>query len=280
MIVQITMTRNELFLLKQMLPIWKKYADAFVFLDDCSNDGTYEYLQEKALEYNILKIMRTNRNDDSVAVESDWRQNLYDEALKHSGKIICLDTDEYLDGTMTKEEMESVLDVQENTMYFLPWIQYTGTSHIRVDGKWANHPADRMGSYRSRVVFHNHQMHSEHIPTEGCVKIYTKVPQIFVAHLQWLDKEAVAIKQYYWKVFDYVNRLKFGVETIHPSGYDHSVNNFEWQHIIFPFPLKVRQDIYRTVNQRDTYKYKFIVDSVKEFNIPNLNDWGMGIHPS
>ncbi len=31
MIVQITMTRNELFLIKEMLPQWQKYADGFVF---------------------------------------------------------------------------------------------------------------------------------------------------------------------------------------------------------------------------------------------------------
>ena len=46
MIVQMTRTRNELFLLKEMLPIWKTYADGFVFLDDRSTDGTYEYLIE------------------------------------------------------------------------------------------------------------------------------------------------------------------------------------------------------------------------------------------
>ena len=40
MIIQITMTKNELFLLKEMLPIWQKYADAFVFMDDDSTDGT------------------------------------------------------------------------------------------------------------------------------------------------------------------------------------------------------------------------------------------------
>ena len=42
MIVQITKTRNEKFLIEDMLPIWKKYADGFVFLDDRSNDGTYK----------------------------------------------------------------------------------------------------------------------------------------------------------------------------------------------------------------------------------------------
>jgi hypothetical protein len=40
MIVQVTMTRDELFIIKEMLPLWQKYADAFVFMDDNYVDGT------------------------------------------------------------------------------------------------------------------------------------------------------------------------------------------------------------------------------------------------
>jgi ATP-dependent exoDNAse (exonuclease V) beta subunit len=57
MIVQITMTKNEVFLLKEMLPIWQRYADAFVFMDDGSTDGTYEFLSENKEKYNILNIL-------------------------------------------------------------------------------------------------------------------------------------------------------------------------------------------------------------------------------
>ena len=28
----------------------------------------------------------------------------------------------------------------------------------------------------------------------------------------------------------------------------------------------------------ENYKYKFIKENVQKYNIPNLNDWGMGIH--
>ena len=54
MIVQITKTRNEKFLIEDMLPIWKKYADGFVFLDDRSNDGTTEFLIQNKDKYNII----------------------------------------------------------------------------------------------------------------------------------------------------------------------------------------------------------------------------------
>ena len=93
MIIQITLTKNELFILKEMLPHWKKYADAFIFMDDSSTDGTYEYLLENKDKYNILNILRTDTHiENKCDIESNNRQLLYDEAFKYSGKIICLDT--------------------------------------------------------------------------------------------------------------------------------------------------------------------------------------------
>lgn len=90
MIVQTTITRNELFLLKEMLPLWQKYADAFVFMVDDSTDGTYEYLMDNRKQFNILSVIPANfdRDDITKNIESDVRQRLYDEAYKHSGKNI------------------------------------------------------------------------------------------------------------------------------------------------------------------------------------------------
>mgnify|MGYP003671779127 CR=1 FL=1 len=86
MIVQITQTRNELYLIKEMLPLWQKYADGFVFLDDHSDDGTSEFLEEHKDEYNILAVLKTEGPGAATYAESGGRQRLFDEALKHSGK--------------------------------------------------------------------------------------------------------------------------------------------------------------------------------------------------
>jgi hypothetical protein len=40
MIVQITLVRNELPLIRELLPVWKKYADGFVFMLDTNTDST------------------------------------------------------------------------------------------------------------------------------------------------------------------------------------------------------------------------------------------------
>jgi hypothetical protein len=277
MIVQMTMSRDELFLLKEMLPIWQRYADGFVFMLDTCTDGSYEYLMENKEKFNILSIIQMNKNNEILDIESDNRQILFNEAFKYSKKILCLDTDEYLDGTMTKQELESVLDQNVDTSFYLSWVQYTGKNTIRIDGKWNNHLCDRIASYSDRSVFKSIQMHSEHIPAASKLAQITP-PHLFVSHLQWLDKQSVAIKQYYWKVFDYVNRMKYSANTIDVKEYDKSVSDFNWTEVFISFDLKVDVGIYKNQNPFNGYKYKFIRKSVDEYNIPNLNDWGLGIH--
>ena len=277
MIVQITMTRNELFLIKEMLEVWKDYADGFVFLDDRSTDGTYEFLIENKEKYNILSILKTNIDNDKLVIETDLRQRLYDEALKYSNNIICLDSDEYLDGTLLKKDLEKVLDSNKDTVFYLHWIQYTDRNQIRVDGPWKTNFKDRIGSYENRAIFQPAQMHSTHLPHTGKNLIIDK-PFLFIAHLQWIDKKSVAIKQYFWKVTDYVNRLKFNIKTVPATAYDESINNFNWEYEEFDFPLKIRYDIYDNQPIEMNYKYKFIKDHINKYEIPNLNDCGMNIH--
>jgi len=277
MIVQVTLTRNELFLIKEMLPQWQKYADAFVFMVDRSDDGTYEFLVENKDKYNILSVLKTNWEMDGLTVETDERQRLYDEAFKHSGNIICLDTDEYLDGNITKGQLEDLMNHNKDVLIHARWIQYTDKNKIRVDGPWGINYKDRIGSYSKRHLFKPAQTHSEHLPVpekQGVLQI----PDIFISHLPWLCKETVAIKQYYWKICDYVNRVKFKTDTIPASAYDESVNNFDWELEEFNFDLKIDPNIYSKDNNKNSFKMKFIRENIEKHNIPNLNDWNMGIH--
>lgn len=271
-----TMTRNELFLIKEMLPVWKRYADGFVFLVDSSDDGTYEYLIENKEKYNILNVLKFDRSNE-IVIESDIRQRLFDEAFKYSGNIICLDTDEYLDGNLSKEQLEQILADRKNTLFHLQWIQYIDADHIRVDGPWGINFKDRVGSYDHRALFKPAQMHSEHMPRPGN-ELAISVPHLFIAHLQWLDKKTVAVKQYFWKITDYVNNKEFGIDVTPASAYDASVNNFNWDVKLFNYPLKIRSDVYSLHDIENSYKFKFIKENIKKYNIPNLNDWGMKIH--
>lgn len=277
MIIQMTRTRNEAFLIKEMLPVWKRYADGFVFICDTCTDDTIDFLTANKEKYNIIEILETDKNVSMEVYETSCRQKLFDAARKYSNKIICMDTDEYLDGAATKEQLEAILDQHPNTAFWCQWIQYTSKNQRRVDTFWRELFHDRVGNFNEGAQFGNAFSHSGHIPaTSKAIKVDPN--HLFIAHLQWLDKRWVGIKQYFWKVWDYVNHKEHGVNIINVSDYDVSVNNLNWQYEDFSTDLKVRADIYSTQKVEDNYKLQYIIEQTKKHNIPNLGDWGMGIY--
>ncbi len=276
MIVQISLVRNELNLIKNLLPIWKKYADGFVFMLDTNTDETEAYLKSVSKEYNVLSILTNEKKDGEISVETNIRQRLFDEALKYSNNIICLDADEYLDGQMTKQELEEILNSTLNTRFHLKWNQYTSCNTIRVDGPWKNNYKDRIGNYSNQFDYSKSQTHSEHIPNTG-KDLAVDSEKLFVVHLQWINKTYVAIKQYYWKVYDYVNKLKYGIDTVGNEAYDASVNNFEWEEEYTFYPLKISSYVFEKCLTEKNYRLDYIKDSTKKYNIPNLGDWGMDV---
>ena len=278
MIVQVTLTRNECFLLKEQLPIWSKYADGFVFFNDDSTDDTLEFLEQNKEKYNILSII--TRKDDitgTLKMESDVRQELFDEAYKYSNKIICMDSDEYLESDLTKEQLEQILDQEQDCKFYLEWVQYTSKDTIRVDGGWKQNFTDRIAKYKERAVYPVRQMHSLHLPPAIESKAFPR-DVIYIAHLQWLDKRRVGVKQYFWKVTDYVNKLLHNADVVGAEAYDNSVNNFQWAYDRAPRELKIRDDIFSTQDLKQNDRLIFIKKYTQMYNIPNLGDWGMGIH--
>ena len=278
MLIQITMVKNERFLIEQNLPVWKKYADGFVFFDDCSDDGLYDFLIANKEKYNILEVIRGSDRlaSNKLSIERDCRQPLYDAAMKYSNKILILDADEYFDGSMTKQELETLMEQYPNTTFQFRWLQYTSENTIRVDGPWKENYKIKAGHYTTPQQLSNAYLHIVQIPqTEK--QLHVNSDLLFVSHLQWLSKTHAAIKQYYWKTYDYVLNKKFGIETTPPSAYDASVANFEWEEEYFDYPLKVNADIFAHQNPMASYKWKYIVDKTKQYNIPNLGDWGLNI---
>jgi hypothetical protein len=272
------MARNELTLIKELLPIWSRYSDGFIFMLDSCTDNTEEYLNEVKDQYNILEILTVDQNiDKELWIETDVRGRLFNAARKYSNHIICLDADEYLDGTLTKQELETILENNPNTVFYLPWIQYTSSNTIRVDGPWRNNIKDRIGSYISESQFEKKQMHSTHLPIP---KNQVTLDKLFIAHLQWLDKNYVAIKQYFWKVTDYINNKKYGVDVAGTIAYDQSVNNFNWEEEYFDFELKIKEDIFEDIPNSQNYRVDWIKENIIKYNIPNLGDWGYNIHDS
>lgn len=279
MIVQITMVRNEKFLLEKLLPVWTKYADGFVFLVDTSNDGTEEFLREAAKQYNILDIIVQEADDNTLWVASEVRQKMFDKAKQYTNKIVCLDADEYFDGSMTKEELENILDSHQDTLFDLRWVQYTSANTIRVDGPWKNNTKGRIGVFNKDYTFRYDTMHATHLPIPQNQYMFPE-ESLFIAHLQWLDRNIVGIKQYCYKVQDYASHIKFGANVVEKEAYDASINDFNWEEEYYDYPLKIQEDIYEHMVNGEYYRTNIVKQYTKELNIPNLGDWGLNIHDS
>jgi len=276
MIVQISLVRNELPLIKQLLPIWRTYADGFVFMLDTNTDETEQYLKQVSSEFNILEIIRHEKQENVLEIETNLRQDLLNAGLKYTNKIICLDADEYLDGALTKSELEEILDSKADARFYLKWNQYTSCNTIRVDGPWKDNYKDRIGVYSSTPSYNKKQNHSDHLPFAE-TDIAIDPTKLFIVHLQWISKKYVAIKQYYWKVYDYVNNLKHGVETVGSAAYDGSVNNFEWEEEYTFYPLKLSTHVFDAELMTHNYRLDYIKENTIKYNIPNLGDWGMDV---
>lgn len=272
MIVQISLIRNELRLLKELLPIWKTYADGFVFMLDKNTDDTINYLNSVKEEYNILEVLTSDENVQ-LSVETDIRQRLFDAARKYSNKIICLDADEYLDGTLDKNALNTLLEQNPDTVFYLKWVQYTSINTIRVDGPWRENYKDRIGMYVSDCKFAYAQTHSTHLPIPQ-KQMSVSPEELFVAHLQWMNKTYVAVKQYYWKVQDYVNNKLHHISVAGNTAYDESVNNFDWEEEYTFQLLKVSPWLFDEIATHDNYRIPIIQDYTKQYNIPDLGSWG------
>lgn len=276
MLIQISMIRNDLLLIKKMLPIWKEYADAFVFYVDNSGDDLIKYLNSVKIEYNILELIINNRDENDLTFETDARQKLFDVGRKYSKHIICLDADEYLCGELNKQDLLKLLDGNPNTVFYLRWRQYTSVNTIRVDGPWAENFKDRIGTYDESSVFDKVQMHSTHLPILKNKKVISD-SDLHIAHLQWMNKLYVSIKQYFWKVCDYITENIHGIPTAGILAYDESVNNFDWQEEYVDELCKVPSWVFEDLAVNDNYRLNFIREMSIKYNIPNLGMWGYDI---
>ena len=201
----------------------------------------------------------------------------FPKCIKYTNKIICLDSDEYLDGALTKAELEEVLEQNKATVFYCRWVQYASKDTIRMDDIWKYNLTDRIGSYSQRAVYSPAQRHSLHLPPSKNSSAFNH-DRLFIAHLQWLDKRWVGVKQYFWKVTDYVANQVHGAKIVGKEAYDNSVNNFQWITGPAPAPLRVRDDIYKIQNMKENDRLKDILRLTRQYNIPNLGDWGMGIY--
>lgn len=220
-----TMLKNEERLLPEILKIWKQYPiDLFVFYDDNSTDSSIEIIK------NILDSDRYIIINDKLPKfnESYQRQRMIDVSRENGVDIVfSIDCDELLTSTIVNN-FHNFLNVYKNQDMHLFWYNSVNNtlSEYRTDPQYAN-------NYRSFVLplnktsslnINDWKYHTPRTPNVELIKTYND--DFGVIHLQALDKKYYAIKQLWYKHYEFVN-YGHSIDFIN-SRYDVVVNNLQF----------------------------------------------------
>lgn len=226
-----TMVKNEGVLLHNILPIWKKYpVDFFVFYDDNSTDETCEIIN-KHLEKDRFIIL----NDKLPRFNEGYqRQKMIDESRnKKFDFVFSIDADELLSSSIISNFTE-FLKIYNSTDLLLYWFNCVDDSinYYRTDPSYVN-------NFRSFVLplkntqnlnINNWQYHTPRTPNVNLPKQFTK--DYGVIHLQSCNKRYYALKQLWYKHYEFVN-YGHSVKEINLK-YDSVINNLNFN----PQPMK------------------------------------------
>jgi len=228
-----TMFKNEEKLLGEVLKIWKEYPiDLFIFYDDNSTDNSINVISEHLNEFRYIII-----NDKLINFNEGYqRQRMIEVSRQMDVDIVfSLDCDELLSANIISD-WNKFLGVYETTDMLLYWYNSVGslTKH-RNDPQYVN-------NYRSFVLplkycgdlnKDEHKYHTPRTPYVNLPKTYTS--EYGVIHLQSINKKFYAIKQLWYKHYEFVN-YGHSVEEINHR-YDNVVNNFNFNEVVTPYNI-------------------------------------------
>lgn len=225
-----TMFKNEEKLLSEVLKIWKNYPiDLFVFYNDNSTDRSVEVIKDNLEEFRYIIL-----NDKLPKFNESYQRQKMLTASRNSEVdiVFSIDCDELLTTNIIKD-WDIFLKIYETQDMWLFW--YNSVNDIT---KYRNDP-QYINNYRSFVLPLKHtgnlnindwKYHTPRTPNVNLAKTYTK--DYGVIHLQALNKRFYAIKQLWYKHYEYVN-YGHTVEFIN-SRYDSVVNNLVFNEVDIP----------------------------------------------
>lgn len=217
-----TMFKNEEKLLSEILKTWIKYpVDLFVFYDDNSNDSSCDVIKKFLTKDRFIIV-----NDKLEKFnESYQRQKMLDISNQNDiDVVLSLDCDELLSSNILKN-WESFIGAYETKNVHLFWYNLVNNTFT----KYRSDPA-YSSNYRSFVLplkytgklnLNDWKYHTPRVPNIN-LPVY-KTDQCGILHLQAINRRFYAIKQLWYKHYEYVH-YKHSVEYIN-SRYDSVVNN-------------------------------------------------------
>jgi hypothetical protein len=219
------MLKNEEALLEQVLPIWATYpVNTFVFYDDNSTDSSIDVISKYLPKerYVILndKLESFNESYNRSKMLEYSREN-------NSDYVFTIDCDELLSANFDGI-FEEILKNYEHHNFLLYWynvVNNTLNLH-RQDPAYLNNyrtfilPMKHTGKFDTSQA----RYHVPRTPSVNMPHAYTK--EIGVIHLQSINTKFYAIKQLWYKHFEFVN---YGYSEVEINNkYDSVVNGLNF----------------------------------------------------
>jgi hypothetical protein len=217
-----TMLKNEERILPHILKIWSTYpVDLFIFYDDNSTDKSVEIIKEFLPKEKVIIV-----NDKLPKFnESYYRQKMLDVSKENKVDFVfSIDCDELLTSNITKN-FNNFIKIYNEVDLQLYWYNCVNDTikEYRSDPQYKNNyrsfilPLNKIG----KLNLNDWKYHTPRTPFVNLRKSATR--DFGVLHLQAINKKFYAIKQLWYKHFEFVN-YKHSVDFIN-SRYDPVVNN-------------------------------------------------------
>ena len=279
-----TQVKDEAILLEHVLPFWQEYPiDEFVFFDDGSSDNTedviYDFLgDEEAITFKHDKVL-----DPSSIMASDYNEpKMRSKMLEYSRSkgadiVISIDADELLSQSFLSNFdwiMEQSLGLQ---ILFYQYNVVGSLSRIRQDPAYIN-------NYRNFVLPLNHTEPQDVTVNQqamGAIHESKRTPVINLPtaplkdcgfiHLQALNVKFYALKQLFYKVFEY-KEYNRPIDQINET-YDGVVNGLNFCEIDTPRNIVGDWKFDASVFDKILEERKYI-DYIKEHGVDELITFG------
>lgn len=257
-----TMLKNEEEILKEILPIWYLYpVDKFIFYDDNSSDNSINIIKEFLPENKFVII---NDNLEKFNESHNRSRMLEYSRNENCDYVFSIDCDELLSSNLIND-ISKVLKIYDKTNLYLYWYNVINNSlnNFRTDPAYIN-------NYRSFILpmkktknfdLTQYKYHTPRVPEVNLPAAATK--EYGILHLQSINKKYYAIKQLWYKHFEFVE-YNHDVKFINDR-YDPVVNNLEF------FPQTTPKEIidgidfdntiYKNLEEKKGYT-KYIMDNL------------------
>ena len=264
--------KNEALLLEQILPEWDSYPiDHFVFFDDRSYDGTSDVIQSilEKDRYTIFRDPHQNNFD-----ESKTRSTMLEHSRDNGADIvISIDADELLSDPFIDQWDGIMSQSLDHKLMTFQWNVVGDLRHYRCDPAYYS-------NYRDFIFPMNHTDSYDLGPCapSGVARtpninapVGTLHDESAFVHLQALNVRFYALKQLWYKTFEYLHYDK-SVDQIN-AAYDPVVNGLDF----------CSRDMPSHILSLDTFdsgvfdciaKERGYVDYILEYSVPELITFG------